>query len=152
MRSFSLVVLLFATPAFAQDRLTILAPEQEPRKMLYSFLLGEAQKHFDARKKLVASLKTPDEIHKRQADLKAKFIAAIGGFPDKTPLNGQVVGTLKGDGFRVEKVIYESRPNHQVTANLYLPNEKGPFPGVIVPCGHSVNGKAAEAYQRVRAF
>jgi len=31
---------------------------------------------------------------------------------------------------------------------LYLPKRQGPFPGVLVPCGHSTNGKAAEAYQR----
>ena len=66
----------------------------------------------------------------------------------KTPLNAKVVGTLKADGFRVENVIYESRPDHQVTANLYIPDGKGPFPGVLVPCGHSANGKAADAYQR----
>jgi dienelactone hydrolase len=123
---------------------------QEPRKMLHAFLIGEAQKHFDARKKVVAALKTPEDIQKRQRALRAQFIEAIGGFPEKkSPLNAKVVGILKGDGFRVEKVIYESRANHHVTANLYLPDGKGPFPGVLVPCGHSDNGKAAEAYQRV---
>jgi len=145
----TLALVLTSTPLFAQDKLQILPADQGARKMLHGYLLAEAQKHFDARKKAVAALKTPDEIYKRQRDLKAKFIDAIGGFPEtKTPLNAKVVGTLKGDGFRVEKVIYESRPNHHVTANLYLPDGKGPFPGVLVPCGHSANGKAAEAYQR----
>lgn len=142
------LALLAVTPLCAQEKLLILAADQEPRKMLHAFLLGEAQKHFEARRKLVAQLKMPEEIHKRQAELKAKFIDAIGGFPAKTPLNATVVGTLKGDGFRVEKVIYESRPNHHVTASFYVPAGKGPFPGVLVPCGHSENGKAAEAYQR----
>jgi len=119
-----------------------------PRKMLYAYLQAEAQKHFDARRQAVAALKTPDAVRKRQADLKAKFLAALGGFPEKTPLNPQVVGTIQGDGFTVEKLIYENRPGHHVTANLYLPEGKGPFPGVLVPCGHSANGKAAEAYQR----
>lgn len=145
----SLALLIVAAPLLAQDKLQILSAGPEPRKMLHIYLLGEAQKHFDARKKVVAALKTPDEIYKRQRELKAKFTGAIGGFPEtKSPLNPKVVGTLKADGFRVEKVIYESRPNHHVTANLYLPDGKGPFPGVLVPCGHSVNGKAAEAYQR----
>ena len=144
-----LTMLIGATPLHAQQPLQILDAEQQPRKMLYGFLQAEAQQHFDARKKLVAALKTPDEIYKRQQDLKAKFITAIGGLPEKTPLNAKVVGVLKGDGFRVEKVIYESRPNHHVTANFYIPDGKGPFPGVLVPCGHSDNGKAAEAYQRV---
>ncbi|HZZ77651.1 MAG TPA: hypothetical protein VFE62_03975, partial [Gemmataceae bacterium] len=142
------MIVIGAAPLCAQSNLQILTADQEPRKMLRTYLLAEAQKHFDARRKLVASLKTPAEIEKRQNELKAKFIEAVGGFPEKTPLNAKVVGTLKADGFRVEKVIYESRPNHHVTANFFIPDGKGPFPGVLVPCGHSDNGKAAEAYQR----
>ena len=134
--------------ASAQTETRILPPEFAGRKMLYSFLLGEAQKHFDARNALVAALKTPADIEKRQLELKRRFVEAIGGYPDKTPLNAQVVGVLKGDGFRVEKVIYESRPNHHVTAILFLPDGKGPFPGVLMPCGHSANGKAASEYQK----
>ncbi len=121
----------------------------EPTKMLYSFLVAEAGKHFDRRRATVAELKTPEDVERRQRELRAKFIESLGGFPEKTSLNPRVVGTLKGDGFRVEKVIYESRPNHHVTAALYLPEGRPPFPGVLVPCGHSANGKAAEAYQRI---
>jgi cephalosporin-C deacetylase-like acetyl esterase len=36
-----------------------------------------------------------------------------------------------------------------VTANLYLPRVSGRRPAVLVPCGHSETGKAAETYQRV---
>ena len=32
---------------------------------------------------------------------------------------------------------------------LYLPEGKPPFPGVLVPCGHSANGKAEDTYQRI---
>src|SRR5262245_524924 len=93
---------------------TAAQPEKEggsPRKSLYAYLQADAQKHFDARRKTVAGLKTPDDLKRRQEQLKAKFLEALGGFPDKTPLNARVVGQLKGDGFRVEKVIYESRPD-----------------------------------------
>src|SRR6185503_7813461 len=120
-----------------------------PRKMLYAHLQAECAKEFDARRKAVAAIKTPEELKKRQETLRAKFIEALGGYPEKTPLNARVVGTLNGDGFRVEKVIYESRPNHHVTGALYIPEGKGPFPGVLVPCGHSDKGKAEEAYQRI---
>jgi cephalosporin-C deacetylase-like acetyl esterase len=148
MRHVAIAALLFlVSPVVGQD-VQVLPAESQPRKMLYNHLLAEAQKHFDARRLVVADLKTPEEIKKRQQELKAKFIAALGGFPQKTPLNPKVVGTLKADGFRVEKVIYESRPDHHVTGNLYIPDGKGPFPGVLLPCGHSANGKAAEAYQR----
>ncbi len=77
------------------------------------------------------------------------FEQQLGGFPERTPLNPQVVGKLERDAFTVEKIIFESRPNFFVTAVLYLPKGDGPFPGVLVPCGHSVNGKAGETYQRV---
>src|SRR5437773_2119834 len=101
-----LLVAFFATSTRAQD--------PDPRQMLYTYLQAEARKHFDARRETVANLKTPDDIRKRQAYLKEKFVEALGGFPEKTPLNAKVVGTMHRDGFRVEKVIYESRPNHHV--------------------------------------
>ena len=147
MRRIAFSLFFLAIPVQAQD-LRVLPENADTRKMLYNYLLKECQKHFDARRKAVAGLKTADQIHKRQADLKAKFLAALGGFPEKTPLNARVVGKLPGDGFHVEKVIYESRPEHHVTANLYLPKCNVPVPGVLLPCGHSANGKASEAYQR----
>lgn len=144
MRTLALLTIaVAATSALSQEK------SPDPRQMLHSYLRAEAQKHFDARRDLVAKLQTPDDIKKRQTHLRGKFLEALGGFPSKTPLSPQVVGTIKADGFRVERVIYESRPQHHVTANFYVPNGKGPFPGVLVPCGHSINGKAAEAYQRV---
>jgi cephalosporin-C deacetylase-like acetyl esterase len=133
---------------FQSGDLTVLKPEDQPKKLVQNYLLAECQKHFDARRKDVAALKTPEDVRKRQADLRAKFIDALGGFPEKTPLNPRVVGKQERDGYRVEKVIYESRPNHHVTAILYLPQGPGPFPGAIMPMGHSATGKAAEYAQR----
>src|SRR5262245_30085863 len=144
-----LMVGLLSTRALGQDETSKTKDDADPRKMLHNHLLAEAQKHFDARREVIANLKTPDDIKKRQEYLRGKFLEALGGFPEKTPLNAKVVGTMKATGVRVEKVIYESRPQHHVTANFYVPDGKGPFPGVLVPCGHSANGKAAEAYQRV---
>ncbi len=116
--------------------------------MLYTALQAEAAKHFEARRQAVALLKTPEDVQRRGEQLRARFVAALGGLPERTPLNARVVGTLSGDGFRVERIIYESRPNHHVTALLWLPAGKGPFPGVLLPCGHDANGKAAASYQR----
>ncbi|MHC4628553.1 MAG: alpha/beta hydrolase, partial [Planctomycetota bacterium] len=42
-----------------------------------------------------------------------------------------------------------------VTAVLFLPDpakHKPPYPGVLVPCGHSFNGKASNAYQTMGAL
>jgi dienelactone hydrolase len=143
MRRSLFVCLLFALPTAAQEK-----TDDNPRRLLHDYLIAACKEHFDARRAEVAALKTPDDIRRRQERLKAKFLESIGPMPEKTPLNAQVVGTLKVDGFRVDQVIYESRPNHHVTANLYLPDAKGPVPGVLVPCGHSANGKAYDVYQR----
>jgi dienelactone hydrolase len=126
----------------------VLRPEDQPKKMLQDFLLAECGKHFEARRKAVEAMKTPEDVRRRQESLRAKFIEALGGFPEKTPLNAKVVGTVERDGYRVEKVIYESRPDHHVTALLYLPPGPGPFPGAIMPMGHSATGKAADYAQR----
>jgi hypothetical protein len=118
-------------------------------EMLHRYLLDQARQHFEARRKAIAAIKTPDDIARRQKDLRAFFLRSLGDLPDRTPLEPHVVGTLKRDGYRVEKIIFESRPNHHVTANLYVPEGKPPFPGVLVPCGHSDNGKAHVDYQRM---
>ncbi len=141
----SLIVSLLALQS---GDLSVLKPEEQPGKALYAHLQAEAGRHFEARRKAVAALKTPEDVRRRQEELRASFVEALGGFPEKTPLNARVAGTFKRDGYRVENVVYESRPDHHVTANLYIPDGAGPFPGVLVPCGHSENGKAAEAYQR----
>lgn len=109
------------------------------------------QKFYEAAAKRTATyeaLKTPADCVAYQKRMKAFFQKQIGGFPERTPLNPRVIGKLNGKGFRVENVIYESWPGHHVTANLYLPTSKPPYPGVLVPCGHSHTGKAAGAYQQ----
>jgi dienelactone hydrolase len=134
----------------AQEDLTVLeaGPGGPPSKMLDRYLQGEAAKLFEERRKAVGAIKTPEELRRRQEDLRTRFVAALGGYPERTPLNPRVVGKEDRAGCRVERVIYESRPGHHVTAVLYLPEGTAPFPGVLFPCGHSENGKAAEAYQR----
>jgi cephalosporin-C deacetylase-like acetyl esterase len=152
MRLLLVAVLLVtvAARAAAEDALTVLKPDGDnpPPRMLRAYLLAEAQKAFDARRAAVAALKTPEDVRKRQQELRARFVESLGGFPDKTPLNARVVGTDRRDGYRVERVVYESRPGHHVTANLYLPDGKGPFPAVLMPIGHSAEGKAADYVQR----
>ena len=128
--------------------LAVLGPEDQPGKMLYSYLLAECAKSFEVRRRAVAALRTPEDVRRRQAELRAKFVEALGGFPERTPLNARVTGSEARDRYRIEKVVFESRPRHHVTAVLYLPQGTGPFPAVLFPCGHYSIAKAAEDYQR----
>lgn len=153
MRPLTLIALLgLIAPASAQEDLTVLTPDRagvSPNRMLYQYLEARAREHFEARRQAVAALKVPEDLRRRQRQLRAKFIEALGGLPERTPLNPRLAGRERRDGYAVERVLYESRPGHHVTAVLYLPEGEPPFPGVLVPCGHSANGKAAEPYQRI---
>ncbi|PYV33480.1 MAG: hypothetical protein DMG22_09890 [Acidobacteria bacterium] len=54
----------------------------------------------------------------------------------------------KRDGYRIENVRFQSRPNFWVTGNLYVPaTGVGPFPGIISPCGHYSEARIYPAYQ-----
>jgi dienelactone hydrolase/pimeloyl-ACP methyl ester carboxylesterase len=74
--------------------------------------------------------------------------SCFGPDPPRTPLNPRVTRVVKRDGYRIENLIFESRPGFPVTANLYVPEGRDePMPGVVGTCGHSTNGKAEKAYQ-----
>lgn len=97
------------------------------------------------------SCATPAALAARQAEVRAKTIAALGGFPEKTPLNAQVTGRLPREGYSIEKILLETRPHHYMTAHLFLPDPAKfppPYAAVAVPCGHSLPGKSGPGYQR----
>lgn len=94
------------------------------------------------------ALRTKAEAEAYVQAVRAKIQTSFGPFPEKTPLNPRVTGVVEREAYNVEKVIFESRPEFFVTANLYVPQGRSfPLPGVVGTCGHSNNGKAAEAYQ-----
>jgi cephalosporin-C deacetylase-like acetyl esterase len=95
-----------------------------------------------------AALKTRQDAEAYVRRVQRQIRSCFAPFPsEKSPLNPQITGVLERDGYRVEKLIFESRPRFYVTANVYVPDGKGPRPAVVGTCGHSQNGKAAEAYQ-----
>ncbi len=118
-------------------------------RCLPDYLRNLAARAYQARNAELAKLTTLDALRKRQAWARATFWKLAGGMPERTPLNARTVGSFEREGYRVEKVIYESFPNLPITANLYIPaTAKPPLPGVLFQMGHSLNGKAADTYQR----
>jgi len=143
--------LLAAVPAVAAEDLDVLGEQIDgaaPGGMMHAYLLGRAFEALDRRDAEYEKIKTPEDVAAYQERMREFFVAQLGGFPERTPLNPQVVGKEQRDGYRIEKVIFQSQPRHYVTAILYLPNAEPPYPGVLVPCGHSSNGKARDLYQR----
>lgn len=95
----------------------------------------------------------PDKarFEKRKADMRKAFVGAIGGFPERTPLNARTTAVVKRDGYTIEKVLFESQRAHYVTALAFVPDPdkfKAPYPAILIPCGHSRGGKDSPGYQR----
>ncbi len=100
------------------------------------------------RKAALGSLRSADLVQERNAMVRSKVQELLGLRFERTGLNPKIVGAVERDKYRIEKVIFESRPQVYVTASLYLPTSGGSrFPGILVPLGHSPNGKAYRSYQ-----
>lgn len=117
-------------------------------EMLQAEFMRDFEAAHQQRLERYEQVKTAEDVEAYQQRLRELFVAHLGGWPERTPLNARIVGEGKGDGFRYQKIIYESRPGFHVTAILFLPMSDPPYPGVLVPCGHSATGKGMEAYQR----
>lgn len=116
---------------------------------LLRYLQRLALEKLDARQKRIAGIQDWAD-YRRQ--LRASLLASIGGLPERTPLNPRTVGTLDRDGYRIEKIIFESQPRFYVTANLYLPKSGAPpYPAILFPLGHEQGSKAHSAWQIVLA-
>lgn len=94
---------------------------------------------------------TREQLEERQRAARAALLAGMGGLPSSdTPLSPEIVGVIEAHGFRIEKVIYQARPGHYVTANLYLPNDiTEPRGSVLFLCGHHHEAKHSHEYQQV---
>ena len=141
----------FANNAFAQlpaEDFNVLTTNA--RRMLPDALNQIALGFLNEREQRIAHIVSRAEITARQRFIREKFLQAIGGLPARTPLNPKVTGTLKRDGYHIEKIIFESLPNFYVTANLYVPETgRAPYPAILMPLGHEDGGKAHDAWQRL---
>jgi cephalosporin-C deacetylase-like acetyl esterase len=63
------------------------------------------------------------EWQTRRGVLRRAMLQAMGPVPaDACPLEPRTLGVLKRPGYRIEKLIFQSRPDVWVTASLYLPD------------------------------
>jgi len=77
----------------------------------------------------------------RRPHVKRTLAAALGldPMPPRSPLNARIMGSAELEGCRVENVVFESRPNFLVTANVFIPDEAAlPAPGIVVVPGHAM--------------
>jgi dienelactone hydrolase len=121
----------------------------EYARCLPDFLTELARDAYLRRTDAVARLTTPAAIQARQRWVRETLWQLVGGMPERTPLNQRTTGAFEREAYRVEKLVYESRPGLYVPANLYIPKSGAPpYPGVLFQMGHTLNGKAGDTYQK----
>src|SRR5262249_29744387 len=81
---------------------------------------------------------TRREWDQRRPKLRQSILDAMGPFPEKSwDLNPQFQGLLERASYRIERLIFQSRPDVWVTANAYVPTmRKERLPAVLVVHGH----------------
>ncbi|HWB84960.1 MAG TPA: acetylxylan esterase [Bryobacteraceae bacterium] len=123
------------------------AQKSEATKKLDGYLSDIGAAQFEHRAQTVAAIHTREEAERRQAEVRKKILNLIGGLPESHgPVRVKEFGSVPGDGFRIDKVAYESLPNFWVTADVYVPaSGMGPFPALVVTPGHGPTGKLGEA-------
>jgi cephalosporin-C deacetylase-like acetyl esterase len=133
------------------DFLHGLSEYENLRRMLPDYMEREAQSAVAARRRSL-KLATAEDVARRRQYVREHILQAIGGLPERTPLNPRTIATVEREGYRIEKIIFESQPNFFVTANLYLPaSGKAPYPAVLYPLGHELGGKANPTWQQMLA-
>jgi len=128
------------------------SPANIGRTQLTNYLDDIAAKETAARRTTIAAITTRAQAEARQREVRKKILTLIGGLPEKTPLSAKSLGTTQADGFRIEKILYESQPNFPVTALLYLPDAKPganpstqqKLPAIVTAPGHGFTGKVTD--------
>src|SRR6476646_6057069 len=117
-------------------------PQSPPTDPLLAWLDRIAQQQLDDRQRAIAGIRTRADAGRRKAMVRAKLTELIGGLPTYNgPLHARVTGRLESDTHTIEKIMFESRPGFYITATLYRPNRAGRYPAVLVPSGHTQEGK-----------
>ncbi|MCL5282945.1 MAG: prolyl oligopeptidase family serine peptidase, partial [Planctomycetes bacterium] len=112
-------------------------------EMIQAYLKQETDKIHETFQQDYASLEHWKSVRNRY---KQEYMYMLGLSPEpvKSPLQATITGTLKGDGFVVDMLHYQSMPRLYVTGNLYRPAqvEAGQrLPAVFYVCGHSNAGR-----------
>ncbi|MCA9074592.1 MAG: acetylxylan esterase [Planctomycetaceae bacterium] len=138
---------LWSSRTHAAEEPTLPALNRFPR-MMQEYYVDRVREISEQRIERLNALKTKADAEAYVQSVQERIRESFGPEPERTPLNARVTGVVERDTYRIENVIFESRPGFLVTGNLYVPKgENGPRPGVIGTCGHSHNGKAAADYQ-----
>ncbi|MEI7684479.1 MAG: hypothetical protein WCL32_05590 [Planctomycetota bacterium] len=140
---------LLAPAASAQDPKEVFTKEQrsEATGMIDRFI-QQRTAEFNVRNRADwAKVQNREQWEKYRDERIGKLRESLGEFPPSGPPKVHVTNVLKGDGYNIENLVYESRPGLWVTGNLYVPAMPGKsMPGILIAHAHH-NGKSEAELQ-----
>lgn len=87
-------------------------------------------------------------LRQYQQELKKDVWQAMGGMPEKSPLNARITKVLQKEGYTLENIIFESLPGFYVTGTLFIPDGLvQPGPAILFCSGHSTEAYRRKSYQ-----
>ncbi|HEY1108694.1 MAG TPA: alpha/beta hydrolase family protein, partial [Opitutaceae bacterium] len=108
-------------------------PAPPPPNAYLDFVRAEAARYQAGR----AFPKDTVEWEKQKVALRGALMTAWGGFPSTSAkLQPRVLGELRREGYRVEKLVFQTLPGVLMTANAYVPDAPGRHPAVLAVHGH----------------
>ncbi|MCI6618581.1 MAG: acetylxylan esterase [Prevotella sp.] len=138
---FLIVCALYATAGSAQSNYRALRFSQ-PEAFFATGMLTVHQQNLERRQAFEAACQSRKGMERYIREARARFRRIAGPLPERGDLKARTVATDRGNGFDVEKIIFQSTPGRYVTAHLYLPaGRKGKVPACIEMCGHALTGK-----------
>lgn len=147
MRTNILILLIFifsCEGVRGQNGLPDVFTGEKNNDLISSFFKRDAEKAFN----LLQVPDNKDEWCRQRDELRKKVLQHARVSHDAgLPLDWHETKSIGLDGYSVKNIYFQTKPQVFATANLYIPDGDGPFPGVVVTMGHSRNGKLYTEYQ-----
>jgi len=111
----------------------------DSKRQVTEYLEREARRITDRAAEEIASRESWERVRAQRLEEMRDMLGLLP-WPQRTPLNVRITGTLDKGDYTIEKVAFESLPKIYVTANLYVPKRReGRLPAIIYVCGHSMS-------------
>jgi len=138
MRTLLFPALLFSLPLHAASPFPEKTPDTLGNRLLERYFAEQTREI--AAENGVSQIQSGEEWQKLALVYRKELFDMLGldPLPERTELMTKKTGELKGEGFIVEKLHFQSMPGLYVTANLYRPEKvEKPLPTILYVCGHA---------------
>ncbi|HTR01017.1 MAG TPA: acetylxylan esterase [Candidatus Acidoferrum sp.] len=139
---------LHAQPAPTAEQLAELQQQTDTAtKVLQGYLNQLGYRQLQQREQTIAAITTQQQAIQRQQSVKQRITQLVDGIPaTQGKLSVKTFGRVQDAGFRVEKLMYESARDYWVTADVYVPDGRGPFPALVIAPGHGAGKSSSHSW------